>query len=165
MNYFKSIAVFIIISFLLINYNSISQNAPIKIGEMIGNQAIITHDINDIKQAIMQEVGDCDIISIVNIIIAPSGNIWLDAKGTYGTDSRNYRAPMYVDNGNIYMLRGSTDHKCSGHLCSECDYIYDAGTLNPTGCKCIRGTSGNCVYSSEPTPNNSIAHVERYLVY
>ena len=146
--------------------NVISQTIPAKkIGEVQGSNLVITHSIEDLKQAIIQEIGDCDIITEVSIEIN-NGFYFLSASGYHGENSINFIATMYENNGDIFMSRfemNATKESCKGVNCSKCVATFENASID--SCTCERGP-GFCEKTTESSLSpGSMGYVERFLAY
>lgn len=146
--------------------NIFSQTIPAKkIGEVQGSNLVITHSIEDLKQAIIQEIGGCDIITEVSIEIN-NGFYLLSASGYHGENSINFIATMYESNGDIFMSRfemNATKEYCKGVNCSKCKTTFENGSID--SCTCERGP-GFCEKTTESSLSpGSMGYVERFLAY
>ncbi len=136
-----------------------------KIGELQGSNLVITHPIEDIKQAIIQEIGDCDIITDVSLK-TDNGYYYLTAFGFNNENSITYLASMYIYNNELYMATAAQNavaNTCKGDPCKLCEVTFTNGQIDNCNCSSSIGT---CIKkASNSLAPNGLGYVERYLMY
>lgn len=166
----KSIIVAFIIS--IIAFSTYQLHAQIKIGELNGSSAIITHDKADIIQALEKEYDSKQETKFLyaKILVSKNNRYWLAAGN--GNPETQFKIAVELEkspkNNDLFIMQSALG---SSDTCVDCDdpscaLKYD-GKGNPDGCTgCGSGyTDQHCNHNKTAVyPEQSIILVERYLL-
>ena len=168
----KGLIGFLFISFTFIPLNGIY--AQIKIGELKNGSAVITHDLQDLLQAIEKEYSMDTKIAIkflyAKILVSKDNKYWL-AAGNHNPNTNFKMAVQLVLNSKTNELQVSRISATITQYCSDCNspncalIFDDDGNIN--GCSdCDSGNSkdfcNHNITSHNPAKNQVV--VERYLL-
>lgn len=148
----------------------LSAFSQVKIGEMVNGNAVVTHDMQDIIQALEKEydINQGTQFNYASIYISLTNNYWLVAGN--GNPANQFKIAVQLDYNstqNEFYVSAVPDrpvHSCVDCSSVDCHLIFD-GNGNLAGCsECNGYPSQHCNHSITMKPANELA-VVRYLIY